>query len=247
MKYSQPRPTGGAIVRIESKAPVAGSVAVRLDVRLEADALLGDRGAGEVGVVLVLLHLLHGCRPRGRRRRRRAARGSTRRTGRSSRRSGTSNGLTSYDETQVTSRCTGSGASSTGSAGHLGGDPRDGDRRLGHGDRLGLGQRDAGGEAPGAVEDDPHREAEVLGVLGALEHAVAHREVLVADALEAEVGVGDPEVAGPGQRHLAETLVGQGQERRIDLPRGHGPDPSRSSDRRRSSSRGGPCAPRAAW
>ena len=63
--------------------------------------------------------------------------------------------------------------------------------------RLGLGQRDAGGEAPGAVVDHPDGEAEVLGVLGALEGAVANADALVADALEAEVGVGDTEVAAP--------------------------------------------------
>ena len=74
---------------------------------------------------------------------------------------------------------------------------------------------EANPQAPSRI--DPHREAEVLGVLGALEDAVAHGEVLVADALEPEVGVGDAEVARPLERDLAEPLVGQRQERRVDL------------------------------
>ena len=46
------------MVRIESKAPVPASDAMRLERGLEPDPLLGGAGAGEVGVVLVLLHLL---------------------------------------------------------------------------------------------------------------------------------------------------------------------------------------------
>ncbi len=88
--------------------------------------------------------------------------------------------------------------------------------RLGHRDRLVAGQHHAGGEAPGAVVDHPDREAEVLAVLGALERAVAHGEVLVADPLEPEVGVVDAEVAGPRQRGVGEAAVGEGGEGRVD-------------------------------
>ena len=56
--------------------------------------------------------------------------------------------------------------------------------------------------------------------------AVAHGEVLVAVALEPEVGVADAEVAGPLERDLAEPPVGQRQERRVDLVLGHANDPS---------------------
>ena len=91
--------------------------------------------------------------------------------------------------------------------GHPGGDLRDADRGLGDPDRLGLGQRDPRGEAPGAVEHDAHGEAEVLGVGCALESAVAHREVLVAVALEAEVRVGDPEVTRPLEGDLAQLPI----------------------------------------
>ncbi len=52
---------------------------------------------------------------------------------------GTSNGLTSYDETQVTSSWTGSGASSTGALVIGGRDPRHLDRSLGDADGLDSG------------------------------------------------------------------------------------------------------------
>ena len=64
--------------------------------------------------------------------------------------------------------------------------------------------------------DDPDGEAEVLGVAGALQDAVAHPEVLVADPLEAEVGVGDAELAGPGEGRVAERAVGEVGEGRVE-------------------------------
>ena len=63
-----------------------------------------------------------------------------------------------------------------GRRGHLRGHPGDRHGRLGDATRLVVGQDDAGGEAPGAVEDHAHGEAEVLGVLRALEDAVAGTE-----------------------------------------------------------------------
>ena len=116
VRYSQPRPTGGAIEAIESKIPALVGAH-----RLEARAASAPAAAWS------------GCR-RGRRstcspapaagRRRVVDRGAVRSRSVQSTSSaalsaaGTSNGLTSYAETQVTSSCTGSGASSTGRRGH---------------------------------------------------------------------------------------------------------------------------------
>ena len=69
--------------------------------------------------------------------------------------------------------------------------------------------------------DHPDREAEVLGVAGALEHAVADAEVLVADPLEPEVGVGGAELPRPGERGVAELAVGEGGEGGIEGGAGH--------------------------
>ena len=56
---------------------------------------------------------------------------------------------------------------------------------------------------------DPDREPEVLPVAGALEHAVAHPDVLVPHPLEAEVCVAHVEVPGPGEGRVGETPVGE--------------------------------------
>ena len=63
-----------------------------------------------------------------------------------------------------------------------------------------VGEDDTGGEAPRAVVHDADGEAEVLGVAGGLEDAVARTEVLVAVALEPEVGVAGAG-AVPGARN----------------------------------------------
>ncbi len=68
--------------------------------------------------------------------------------------------------------------------------------------------------------DDPDREAEVIGVESGLEHAVAHHQLLVADPLEAEVGVGCPQLLCPAEGDRAELAVGEGGEGRIDLRHG---------------------------
>ncbi len=57
--------------------------------------------------------------------------------------------------------------------------------------------------------DDPDGEPQVLGVAGVLQDAVAHRQALVADPLEAEVGVADPELARPCEGGVAEAAVGE--------------------------------------
>ena len=92
-----------------------------------------------------------------------------------------------------------------GRAGHLGGDPADRDRGLGDPHGLVGGEHDAGREAPGTAVDHPDGEADVLGVASAVWSTPSRtREVLVADPLEAEVGVVGPELLGPGQGHVAE-------------------------------------------
>ena len=70
--------------------------------------------------------------------------------------------------------------------------------------------------------DDPDREPEVLGVGRALEHAVADAEVLVADPLEAEVGVAGSELAGPVEGDVAEVAVGERGEGRVEHGRSWG-------------------------
>ena len=184
-------------VRIESKvsapAPIAstpGSTRTRCWVVTRA---------GQVGVVLVLLHLPDRRPSRGRRRRPARSRSVQSMSSAAFSAIGTSNGFTSYDETQVTSAYTGSGAISTGalviSRGHLG----HRDRGLGHPARLVGGQHHPGGEPPGAAVDHPDREPDVVGVQRGLQHAVAHREVLVPDPLEAEVRVAGARAPGPGR------------------------------------------------
>ena len=103
-----------------------------------------------------------------------------------------------------------------GCAGHLGGHQRDVHGLLGDLDRLIGGQRDARREPPGAVVDDADGKAQVLAVLGALQVAVAHGQVLVPDPLEPEVGMGDPEVACARQRSRGQPPVRKRGEGRID-------------------------------
>ncbi len=64
--------------------------------------------------------------------------------------------------------------------------------------------------------DHAYGEADVLRVAGGLQHPVAGAEILVAHALEAEVGMGGAELGGSGQRDVTETSVGQRGEGRID-------------------------------
>src|SRR5690348_141858 len=64
--------------------------------------------------------------------------------------------------------------------------------------------------------DDADCETEVLGVLRTLESAVTDREMLVPHPLETEVGVGDPEVSGPGKGRVGELAVREGGEGRVD-------------------------------
>ena len=71
--------------------------------------------------------------------------------------------------------------------------------------------------------DDADGETDVLGVGGALEHAVTDAETLVADPLEAEVGVAGPQAAGPVEGHVAEVPVGERGEGGIEHA-GHGPN-----------------------
>ena len=135
---------------------------------------------------------------------------------------GTSRGLTSYAEIQVTSSWTGSGAISTGVVVMPDATSATRDRRLRDPPRLLGRQHDAGGEPPGTAVDHAHREPEVLGVARGLEDAVADAEVLVADPLEPEVGVGRAELAGPAERDVPEVAVGEGGEGRVEAGSAHG-------------------------
>jgi hypothetical protein len=68
----------------------------------------------------------------------------------------------------------------------------------------------------------PDRQAEVLGVVRALEVAVPDPDVLAADPLQPEVGVVDAEVAGAGQGGIGESAERESQERGVDLVLGAG-------------------------
>ena len=72
----------------------------------------------------------------------------------------------------------------------------------------------------------PDREAEVLAVAGTLENTVANAEVLRANPLEPEVGVGGAELARPGERDVAELSVGEVDERGIERRAGHAGEPT---------------------
>ncbi len=56
--------------------------------------------------------------------------------------------------------------------------------------------------------DDPHREPEILHVTDALDGAVTHPHVLVADPFEAEVGMTRAQLAGTA---TARRLPGRGR------------------------------------
>ena len=79
--------------------------------------------------------------------------------------------------------------------------------------------------------DHAHRESQVLGVGGALEVAVADREVLVAVALEAEVGVLGTPAGRALQSDLTQLSVGECWEGGIKARRAHGPEPNPSAGR----------------
>ena len=117
---------------------------------------------------------------------------------------GTSSGLTTYGDTQVTSSYTGSSASSTGvvviSAATWATATAVSASRTASSSVSTTPE--AKPQAPPWI--DPDGEAEVLGVGGALEHAVADAEALVADPLEPEVGVGGAELGRPGEGGVAE-------------------------------------------
>ena len=105
------------------------------------------------------------------------------------------------------------------------GDLREVDRLLGDPDRLVGGQRDPGGEAPGAVVDHPDGETEVLVVGRALQHAVAQRDRLGADPLQPELGVRRAEILGALQGRVGELVSGKGKEGCIDIRHGSDPRP----------------------
>ena len=133
----------------------------------------------------------------------------------------TASGLTSYADTQVTSSWTGSAAISTGLVVISAATPATAIARSATAVGFLGREHHPGGEPPRPAVDDPHREPEVLGVGRSLEHSVAYPEVLVAHALEAEVGVAGSQLARPGQRDVAEVAEGERQEGRVELGSGH--------------------------
>ena len=114
--------------------------------------------------------------------------------------------------------------------GHRGGHLRGPYGGLRHADRGLPVEHHAGGEPPGAVEDHPDREADVLGVARRPASRPSRtRDRLGADPLEPEVGVADVEVLGPRQRGLTHPPVGKCGERAVDLLPGHDPRLCRKS------------------
>ncbi len=202
--------------RVEGPRLLVG--AERLEHRLQPHPLLRRGAAREVGVELVLHDLLQGAR--------RVL--HARRVEEVLRHAGQQVGLLGERHRQRVDLVGGHpldvvvrrlGGQLDGFGRHRRRDLRRADRGLGHLDGGGLSEADAGGESPGAVEDDPNGEPDVLGVGGALEPPVAHPDVLRADPLEPEVGVADVEVLRPGQGRLGHPAVGQRGERRVDLVR----------------------------
>ena len=224
VRYSHPRPTGGAMEAIESKIPVSGVLARGLEAGLQPHPLLGGPGAAEVGVVLVLLHLLQEGGGVGDGRTGAQALGPVDQQ-RALLRSGY------VERVDVVAGDPGDvvvhrlGRQLDGRRGHRRGHPGDRHGRLGDATGLVVGQDDAGGEAPGALVDDADGEAEVLGVARGLEDAVAGAEVLVAVALEPEVRVAGAQLLGAGEGHLAEPAVRQVAEGRVEPGRTHGAEP----------------------
>ena len=226
MRYSQPRPTGRRDRghRVEG----VGAGAHRLEAGLHPHPLLRRAGAGQVGVVLVLLDLLEAGR--------RVVDGSAgaEPVGPVDEQGGLVGGrhlervhVVRRDPRDVVVdrlRC-----DLDRGRRHLGGDQRDLDGALRHRDRLVGGEDHPGGEPPGAAVDHAHREAEVLTVAGPLEDAVARGEVLVADPLEAEVGMADTQLPRAGQGGVPETAVGERDEGLVELRTTHDGEPIRES------------------
>jgi hypothetical protein len=193
----------------------------RLRLGVEPHPLLGGHRPGQVRVVLVLHHLADRCR-------RVVDRGTLPQpVGPVDEERGLLGGG-HVERVDVVRRDPGDvgvhrlGGDLDRAAGHLGGDLRHPDRGLGDPAGLVGGQHHTGREAPRPSVDDPHREPHVVGVQRGLQHAVADHELLVADPLEAEVGMAHPELLRAAERDGAELAVGEGEEARIDLR--HGPN-----------------------
>ena len=210
------------MLRIESKTPVLWLVPWTSQLRVDAHPLLRGGRAREVGVELVLHDLPDaGAAVLDPGRLQQPGRPAHQQLDLVAERQAERVDVVGRDPLHVAVRRLGRELHRAG--GHRRRHLRRADGRLGDADG-GLGaEHDAGGEAPRAVEDHPHREADVLGVAGALQPPVADPDVLVADPLEPEVRVADVEVLGPGERGLGHLAVGQGGERVVDrVPGGHG-------------------------
>jgi len=91
---------------------------------------------------------------------------------------------------------------------------------------------DTGGEPPRAVVHDPDRQAELDAGRGVLHDGVMQRDALMADALDADVGVFSAELVGAAQAGVGERSEREGGEGGIDRGR-HEPEPSHDHRGRR--------------
>ena len=78
------------------------------------------------------------------------------------------------------------------------------------------GQVDRGGEAPGAVHHDAHRQAEVVAVEQGLQVAVGQPDLLAPDPLGAEVGVLGAQLGRALQRGVGQLAQRVGGELGVD-------------------------------
>ena len=166
--YSQPRPTGGATVRIVSKAPDVRVDRDGGDVWVHPDPLLGRRGTGQVGIELLLLdrehrgvHVVDALD---------VEHGTAARTQQL-------DDLGVADRERVDVVCGHPGDVGVHRLGgqldrfgvHRPADPGQLDRRARGRDRRVDVEVDPGGEPPGPVDDHPDRQAQVGRVVRALE------------------------------------------------------------------------------
>jgi hypothetical protein len=80
-----------------------------------------------------------------------------------------------------------------------------------------AGQVRGGGEAPGAVDNDADRDAQLIAVLQRLEAAVGQAELLARDPLGAEISMLGAEIAGALQGGIRHGPQRVGSELRVDV------------------------------
>ena len=78
------------------------------------------------------------------------------------------------------------------------------------------------GEAPGAVDDHPHREADLAVQHGGLQFTVAQVHGLSGDCVHPQVGVTGAGRPGRRERGIGQRTQWQGQEVGVDAALSHG-------------------------